>query len=280
VHCPASRSSHLERPSPSHCPFLQESLAQFCAAAPLPTYVPWSDSPSSLCGHDGHRFCELFLAVAGAGGRGPARRGAASEEEARIFEVDGVPMPSWLGYTPNHLWVDDGDDGLLHIGLDAFVTQLAGPVEHLDFIHVKGLVRPAIVLSVNGVDLSLVFAQALHLVAANTYLRSHLERLASDPYGLGWLFEARREERPGAPDAAPVAGLRRGAAAREWMAAEVRRLAGFVHERILPRRGRGEILLADGGAAGPDLIARLERDEILQLFSALFLPPVLPGRSS
>jgi glycine cleavage system H lipoate-binding protein len=264
VSCPTARQSREAHPAPARCPFLDESLVQFCAAAPVPTYVPWSESPELRCANDGHRFCELYLAVAGSAGRGPAGGDSA------IVDAAGVPMPDWLLYSRNHLWLDLADDGLVHLGADAFVTRLVGVVERLDFLAVKGRVRPAVVLRVRGVDLTLAFVRPLQVLAANTRLRSHPERLTDDPYGAGWLFEARlRETDRGEPI---EAGLMRGEAARAWMATEVRRAAELAHESVVPRSALGPVL-ADGGGLACDAVRHLERHEILRLFAELFPTP-------
>jgi glycine cleavage system H lipoate-binding protein len=280
VHCPAAHQSREAHPALSRCPFLQESLVQFCAAVPVPTYVPWSESPDLRCSHDGHRFCDSYLAVAGAGGRGPAVAGA-DPSRGRTIDVDGVPMPAWLFYAENHLWADVGDDGLIHLGADAFLTRLVGTVEGLAFLTVKGNVRPAVVLSVRGVDLALTFSLPLQIVAANTHLRSNLDRLTADPYGRGWLFEARVAEARSAPARGEpiVDGLMTGEPARAWMAREVRRAAEFVHEHVVPHNALG-MLPADGGSLAPDLLRHLERDLILRLFAELFPPPMDTRRLS
>jgi glycine cleavage system H lipoate-binding protein len=263
VLCPAAPPSREAHPAPARCPFLLESLVQFCAASPVPRYVPWSESPDLRCGHDGHRFCDLFLSVAGAGGRGPARAQASDD---RIVDVDGVPMPAWLLYAPSHFWLDVGDDGLAHVGLDAFVTGLVGSIDRLTFLTVKGTVRPAVVLGIHGVDLTLAFARPLQLVAVNTRLRADLDRLTADPYGHGWLFEARLGD---ASDAPFFADLLEGDAARAWMAQEVARATRFVHEQVAPRSPLGT-LLADGGGLAPDALRHLDRDQVLCLFAELF----------
>jgi glycine cleavage system H lipoate-binding protein len=262
--CPALRESHEAHPDASRCPFLRESLVQFCAASPRPTYVPWSESPDLRCAHDGHRFCELFLSAGGAAARGPALP-ATLPDEAATAVVDGVPVPGWLYYADNHTWLDVGDDGLCHLGVDAFLARLVGEVEGLTFLTLKGDVRPAVVLTVGGVDLTLVFARPLPLVAANTRLRSGLDRLVADPYGFGWLFTARWDGEP--------RGLRRGRAAREWMASEVSRLSTVVHEHLLRPRA-GEALPADGGRPAPDFLRHLEREDVQRLFAAFFPLPV------
>lgn len=217
--CPVAPPSCQAHPVPAHCPFLQESLVQFCAAAAVPTYVPWSESPDLRCGHDGHRFCEVYLGVAGTAGRGPAQAPGGAPE-ARIFEVEGLPMPAWLHYAPNHLWLDLGDDDLVHIGVDAFLARQVEPAERLRFLTVKGLVRPTVFLSGRGADRTLAFARRLQLVAANTHLRASPGRLTADPYGAGWLFEGRA-----AAHEPLLAGLLHGEAARAWMADEVRAAA-------------------------------------------------------
>jgi glycine cleavage system H lipoate-binding protein len=279
VTCPEARQSREAHPSPSRCPFLQESLVQYCAAVPAPTYVPWSESPDSRCTHDGHRFCELYLSLAGASGRGPARRGDDPAELATV-DVLGVPMPMWLAYSENHLWLDVGDDGLCHLGVDAFLTRLVGQVERLSFLPSRSTARPAVVLTVGGADLSLAFPHPLPIVATNARIRSRLDRLVSDPYGLGWLFEARWEEpRATSRESTATPPLRRGRAAREWMEREQKRVAQFVHEHVLPRRSRGLTALADGGTAAPGLLTELAREEILQLFAELFPLPTTPSSS-
>jgi glycine cleavage system H lipoate-binding protein len=176
--------------------------------------------------------------------------------------VAGVPVPGWLFYAANHTWLDAGDDGLWHLGVDAFLAQVVGPVERLAFLAVKGPSRPAVVLTVHGVDLTLTFPRGEAIVAANTHLRSSLEHLTADPFGLGWLFAVR------APAAPSYAGLRRGPAAREWMAGEVRRLSERVHAGLAtPGAGR---LAADGGRFAPDLLEHLEREEALRLLAEFF----------
>jgi glycine cleavage system H lipoate-binding protein len=272
--CPVAPRAREAHPDASRCPFLRESLVQFCAASPRPTYVPWSESPDLRCAHDGHRFCELFLAAAGAAARGPALPCPDHPEESETAVVDGVPVPGWLAFSDNHLWLDEGDDGLCHVGVDAFLARMVGSVERLTFLTVRGEVRPAVVLTVRGVDLTLVFPRALPLVAANTRLRSSLDRLTGDPYGLGWLFTARwNEGRRARPEPPLDAGLRRGRAAREWMRSEVHRLNAVVHDRLIPR-SLGMALPADGGDVAPGFLRHLDHEDVLRLFAAFF---PLPG---
>jgi glycine cleavage system H lipoate-binding protein len=273
--CPAVLESREAHPAASRCPFLRESLVQFCAASPRPTYVPWSESPELRCSHDGHRYCELFLAAAGS--RGPALP-SSDARESETAVVSGVPMPGWLFYAENHMWLDVGDDGLCHLGVDAFLARAAGGVERLSFLTLRGEARPAVVLTIAGADLTLVFASRLPIVAANTRLRSGLERLTADPYGLGWLFTARWSGSRDPLALRAACGLRHGQAAREWMAAEAARLEAAVHEQLMRPR-HGAPLPADGGRPAPGFLQALERDEVQRFFSLLFPIPDFTRRA-
>lgn len=261
--CPMLRQSHEAHPNPSRCPFLSEALAQFCAAVPRATYVPWSASPEQRCTHDGHRFCSVFLGACGADARRPAGI-AAESPEGRTDVVAGVPMPGWLYYAQNHLWLDAGDAGVGHVGVDAFVTQLLGEIESLAFAAVKGTAHPAVVLSVRGGQVALRFPRALPIAAANLRLRAGLDRLTADPYGSGWLFETRLP----ADAAALGASLRRGPEAQQWMAGEVRHVTKWMHRHL-----HGAGLAADGGRFSAGLLGQLAPADGARLLAAAFPSP-------
>jgi hypothetical protein len=125
-----------------------------------------------------------------------------------------------------------------------------------------------VTLVVRGADLTLSLPRRLQIMAVNTHLRYELDRLTSDPYGAGWLFRAKAV--PPRPGDRPPAPLLEGEAAQAWMRAEVRRLATLVHERILPGPNAGQEVMADGGAGAPDLLDRLDRDQIVELLAAVF----------
>lgn len=236
-----------EAGTPGACPFLRESLMQYCAAAPVTKLVPYSESLLSRCGTDAHRYCELYL--------GMARAGEPDEE------VDGIPMPGRLRYTPNHMWLDVGEDGVCHAGIDAFLSRTLGPVDRLTYVRLNGRHRPAAVLSVAGVDLDVMFPNPLLLTACNLHLRANPARLAYEPYTAGWLFE-------GVSSPETLASLREGDEARQWMEQEQRRLAEFLHQEETERSGA----MADGGVCVGGAAHRLDRDRLLVLFHEFFSP--------
>ncbi len=229
------------------CPFLRESLMQYCAAAPVAKLVPYSESLLSRCGNDGFRYCELYLSM--------AQPGVPSEE------VEGLAMPERLRYTANHMWLDMGEDGMCHVGIDAFLSRVLGPVDRLTFVQLQGRIRPAAVLTVNGVDLEVMFPNAILLTGCNLYLRANPARIASEPYTTGWLFE-------GKPLPQTTESLMEGPAARHWMEQEQRRMNEFLQQEQAARSGT----MADGGLFTAGLAHHLDGDRLRVLFHEFFSP--------
>jgi glycine cleavage system H lipoate-binding protein len=273
--CPAAKQLHEDSPSLDHCPFLHESLVQYCAAASVTKYIPYSEAVLSHCGTESHKYCELFLAIA-------------SPEHPSVFEtvvnnnvfdntkthlVDGVSVPGWLSYSPNHMWMDVSDDGLVHIGVDAFLAKVLGTLERLSFVTTKGTNRPTVVLTVSGVDLQMVFPNPIHITTPNTYLRTNPSKVLTDPYTLGWLFEGTEiRDHSSKKDSLSHEGLVTGKAALAWMQTETSRMSELVHVLSQNRDYHGNILMTDGGGAQRGFVQHLRRDETLNLFNEFFSP--------
>jgi glycine cleavage system H lipoate-binding protein len=219
------------------CPYLRESLMQYCGAAPVARFVPYSESLISRCGNDGHRYCELYLGMA--------------HPSLDNEQVEGITMPGWLRYSANHMWLDVTEDGVCHAGIDAFLSRALGKVERISYVWQKGPRRPAAVLTVNGMDLEVVFPNQMTITACNLYLRADPGRLAAEPYTGAWLFE-------GTPLPETVNGLFEGPAAREWMEREQHRMNDFLQQQTG--------VSADGGTLTRGLLRALEREQALALY--------------
>jgi glycine cleavage system H lipoate-binding protein len=229
------------------CPFLHESLMQYCGAASVPKFVPYSESLLSRCGTDGYRYCELYLQMA--------------HPLPPAETADGIRMPAELGYSANHMWLDVTEDGVCHVGIDAFLSRALGEVERISFVWKEGYHRPTAVVTVAGVDLEITLPFPLQLTKCNLYLRADPGRLTSEPYTGGWLFE-------GVPDAGTLQSLARGEQAQEWMDGEVRRISEFLQH--LP--GPNGPTAADGGMFSAGLARHIEREQMLALFHEFFSP--------
>lgn len=276
VTCPEAKVLHEEQPSQSHCPFLHESLVQYCSAASVTKYIPYSESLLSRCGNESHLHCELYLAMAEAEVRETSavtmsRKGP--QEDAMDEWVEGIRVPLELGYSGNHMWMETNKDGVCHVGVDAFLTRMIAGVDKLSFLTAKGVQRPTAVLTVNGADLHMVFPYYMHITGTNNYLRANLEKLVADPYGPGWLFEGVEPQAAiSGAEFGARAGLVRGKAAVEWMKKEVDRASEFVHERIAQSQPEDKRMVMDGGIFTGELIHHLNREEVLNLFNQFFSP--------
>ena len=163
-----------------------------------------------------------------------------------------------LGYTSNHLWYDPGAGDTWHVGIDGFLAKVLDKIDAVSFITTSGTRKPAVVLTVQGVDLHLVFPHPLTISAIHGHLRARPEVLTKDPYGQGWLFEG---------PATNVMGLMHRDEAAAWMRQEVERLSQYVHARAA-KNAPG--LAADGGAFAGDLLTHLSREDIQTLFHEFF----------
>ena len=279
--CSAAKTHHEGSPATDRCPFLHESLVQYCATAPVPHYVPYSESSISRCGNDTHLYCELYLSLAAPRGGSPVE---ATPDGCGHAMVDGIGVPASLRYAKNHLWLDVSADGSCHIGADAFLAHVVGEVDEISFITTKGTRRPAARLSVHGVDLPLVFPNAIRITSANPTLRVHPDRLVSDPYGAGWMFEGfvppDATQKPAAHEPLPTpVPLMPGEEAAGWMHQEVSRLTHVVHDLASRPGPDGLQVMADGGTFVNGLAKHLTREETLRLFDAFFSTEAGQGRS-
>ncbi len=260
--CPAAAAKVGGRPIADRCPFLDDADVEFCAAAPVATYVPVNDSLPSRCTSAGHLYCDLYLATADPGGvhrTGSVVFPGSSGSGRRTVVVGGIPVPAYLSYAPNHMWLDRAGDGRCHVGIDAFLAEVVGRVDAISFVRPgRGAAQPIAVLTVNGVEMHLVFPHELEDVTANTCLRADPSRLTADPYG---------------------AGLIAGENAARWFVAEGGRLRAFVQQRIEPPADGGGVM-AEGGRVAPGLAARLERDLLIALFNEFFSPHPASRRPS
>lgn len=259
-----AEDAHLGEPA-EQCPFLRESLAQYCATSALSRFIPYSEPPQSRCGGDSYRYCDVYLGAEA----GPAQALCGKRDAT----VGGIRVPTWLEYSANHMWLDAAQGGSCHVGLDAFLTRALGDVESITFLKRTGVHRPSAVLTVRGMDLEVIFPNPILLTASNLYLRANPAKLTADPYGMGWLFQG--VELPGQP---PVnSGLIRGEAVVPWIDGEIGRMSAFLSECWTARRGAA--LMNDGGVFSPDVLQHLSHEEALHLFHEFFLDGGRPRSS-
>jgi glycine cleavage system H lipoate-binding protein len=273
VDCSVVKQQGGGYPLQSQCPNLQESTAQYCSAAPVNKLIPYSESQLSPCIGESHRYCEFYLGP-GYGDRAaePVSSAFTSTQPVAEAAADGrvetIEVQEGLAYSANHMWLDIADDGICHIGVDAFLVRVLGSLDKLNYLSIKGVDRPAVALTVRGMDLHVVFPNRMQITRCNRALCSLPEKLTKAPYSLGWLFEGKDLE------AGQVrAGLMQGEEAHLWMKREIERLIGFVQNRIfsLPQRDRRKALSC---RTGPEQCRYLRREDLIGLFNEFFAPQV------
>jgi hypothetical protein len=170
------------------------------------------------------------------------------------------------------MWLDQADDGLCHIGVDAFLAYFFQRIEAINFLPALSSALPTTVLTIHGVDLHLVFPFPMNVTRINSYLRADVHKLVSYPYSAGWLYEGTLLEPNSLQSTAPASSLLRGTGAVQWMKSELSHLSEFIHEQIIPNHIAGQPVMMDGGIVHPDFLHHSNKQELLHLFNEFFSP--------
>ena len=271
VNCPLIRErAGSEEISGDVCPFIHATKVNYCCAASDTRFVPANDDRSSRCNTSAHQYCDIFLQFKGCRrNAGPRRREIDAAGEP--IEETPIDFPAGLVFSNNHMWMDVGDDGGIHIGADSFLARAFGPAEALRFVCGKGLKKPALILTVNSIDLPIVFPRRIQITGFNRSLEDHPERLHEDPYAAGWLFEYLPSEGGGKTFSPPAFGLMGEEKARPWMKAEIERMASFLEDLENPN-GQSPPLAADGGLFQHGVARQLCCPDLITMYNLFFSP--------
>lgn len=251
------------------CPFFHTTLVSYCSAASDTRFVPSNNDGSSRCNTSAHEYCDIFLQVKGRARTSAREDNVAPTESAS--DMSDIVVPSDLAFSSNHMWMDVGEDGGMHVGVDSFLTRAFGPVDSVRFFSGKGLKNPAVILTVNSIDLPIVFPRRIMITRVNKALEDHPERINEDPYGAGWLFEHLPSDGAPASFSPPAFGLMGNSKAREWMKDEVARMASFL-EDVSGGTEVGPALVADGGLFRPGIGKVLACPDLITMFNLFFSP--------
>jgi glycine cleavage system H lipoate-binding protein len=262
--CPSLKQYHEEYPQRTRCPFLQESLVQYCSASSMPKYVPYSESSIIRCGNEGHRYCDLFLSIAATNDVG------AAGEPGQGTTVNGIHLPAGLSYSTNHMWLDQSVGGMCYVGVDEFLSRIFQHIDTLNFLPSNNSHLQTVVLTVHGVDLQMVFPIPMNVTRVNSYLRADVQKLISHPYSLGWLYEGTLIEAISDTSPSTTSPMVQGEEAVQWLKSEVHHLSEFIHNQIIPNQGSEQTVMMDGGIVRHDFLEHLNKQELLHLFNEFF----------
>jgi hypothetical protein len=152
-------------------------------------------------------------------------------------------------------------------------SRVVGPIEKVTFTTSAGFSRPAVLVTVRGTGLPMVFPNPIQVTALNAHLRGEPGALLREPYGQGWLCAGRADAADVAAGCSTAArGLLAGVDALQWMSRETARLDAFVRDQLTPAGPDGSRVINDGGSVRAPLGPHLEPEELLRLFQAFFAP--------
>jgi glycine cleavage system H protein len=109
-----------------------------------------------------------------------------------------LDLPEELKYTESHEWIADNGDGTVTVGITAVAAEQLGELVYVELPkpgeRVARGANCAVVESTKAA--SEVYAPvAGEVLAANTELSGHPERVNESPYRDGWLFKLKLSDR-------------------------------------------------------------------------------------
>ena len=109
-----------------------------------------------------------------------------------------MDLPEKLKYTATHEWIEDHGDGTVTVGITAVAAEQLGELVYVELpkigVRVVRGANCAVVESTKAA--SEVYAPiGGEIVAANAELSAHPEQVNQSPYGGGWLFKLKVDDR-------------------------------------------------------------------------------------
>jgi glycine cleavage system H lipoate-binding protein len=166
--------------------------------------------------------------------------------------VAGVQLPEHLHYHLGHTWAVRESSHRFRVGIDEFAARLMGGITKVEAPmrgRWFGQGERGWTLHAGDRQASLAAPVEGEVVEVNQDALAHPEKVASDPYGAGWLLVVRT-----ADPALNVRNLLSGAVARRWMEDAVTELRQALSPASLPTA-------ADGGLLAGDFASRLDLEE-------------------
>lgn len=228
------------------CNRLRQRRVLACDAAPRRNYFPYVQGLLSRCQSDSFRFCPLYL----------GRETPQARLRGHSVEVDDLIVATDRSYTPNHLWIVEGELGTYTLGIDDLIRFVLPRLDAVHFVTHAGIDRPRVLLVGGTAQLDLELPFRMEILSTNVHARREPAAVFHDPYGAGWLVEARGLEAKHHDKG--IEGLIPGEAAPAWMARERRRLDHFAHTHAHVPTDELGVTANDGGRCAPGLAGRLD----------------------
>lgn len=109
-----------------------------------------------------------------------------------------IDIPKDLQYSPNHTWLEDNSDGYKRVGITDYAQQELSDVVFIELPEVGRSYAEeeecGLVESVKSAS-DIYSPIAGEVIAVNELVVDDPEKINQDPYGDGWLFHIRPDDR-------------------------------------------------------------------------------------
>jgi glycine cleavage system H lipoate-binding protein len=174
----------------------------------------------------------------------------------------GFEIPQGYSFHLGHMWVMKEANEDARVGVDKFVTNLMGKIDHIDVCGANRWIRQGqklITLSGDGTTIDLLSPVEGVVTAVNNDALREPSLVMNDPYENGWIAMVK------APDfKVNQRNLIQGSMVAPWMQNNMSRLSGML-------AGPAPALAQDGGGPISGLLPRLTPDVRQKVVKEFFL---------
>lgn len=186
----------------------------------------------------------------------------ARPQSPRVKHEYGFEVPEGYCFHPGHMWVMKESIDDARVGVDKFVTNLMGKIDHIDVCGANRWVRQGqkiITLTSNGTSVDLLSPVEGVVTAINDDVLQDPSLVTNDPYENGWIAMVK------SPDLkVNQRNLIQGSMVAPWMHNSVTRLNAML-------AGPAPALAQDGGHPINSLLPKLTPELQQQVVKEFFL---------
>ncbi len=192
-----------------------------------------------------------------------------TNQPVRGMSLSNLRLPKGIFFHPGHTWAIVRPEGRLRVGIDDFVRNLAGHIDHVEPPDPGTQIKqgqPLLKLGLDNRILTLDSPVSGTVTAVNGYMLYDLAEINLRDLSTEWIVDlmpSRLSEE--------LAGLNIAERAREWLMKELERFSDFLNAQSLRPELAG-ITLQDGGEPIAGVVRMLD-EQALEQFEREFLHP-------
>lgn len=193
------------------------------------------------------------------------------QEAIGVLTSSVLKVPQGLFYSKNHTWTHLEKSGVAKVGLDDLLLHITGEVKFTKLKNPGETINKGDLMGEidqNGKLLSIFSPISGKIMNTNSSLNQHSEMVASDPYGIGWIYRIKPSDWKIETKAYYLAEE-----ATIWSKRELERFKDFLAESMMKYSPELSMLvLQDGGELRDNILSEMP-DEVWKDFQKSFLYP-------